>query len=236
MLAYWMHKVGIDIEFKISVYCGNDNPYSVFWTLMTAKLFSRDDNTTSLIGFNFSNSVNNETIELSAIPRKAFGLEDIVRFEHHVIETWKSIVIQPYDRREELIEVAKRDKILYKDQIFIADAAHYYPSEIALEEIFKNGTKVRFRAIKPSDEEGMRRLFYRFSDEAVYYRYFSPIKTMPHTKMQQYVNVDFRKTMAIVGIVGDQGQGDIIAEARFVQDKHNPHIYDNDQLVVWLKV
>ncbi len=110
LLGYFLHKIGVDIEFKISVYMGNDNPYSVLWTLMTAKLFSRDDNTTSLIGFNFSNSVNNETIELSAIPRKAFGFEDVVRFEHHITETYKSIVRQPYNRRDELIEVAAKVK------------------------------------------------------------------------------------------------------------------------------
>jgi len=55
LLGYMLHKLGIDIEFKISVYMGNDNPYSVFWTLMAARLFSRDDGSTSLIGFNFSN-------------------------------------------------------------------------------------------------------------------------------------------------------------------------------------
>ena len=82
------------------------DPFSVFWTLMTARLFSREDGSTSLIGFNFSNSVNNTTIELSSKIRKALGLEDFVRFEHHILETWKSIVIQPYDRRDELLELA----------------------------------------------------------------------------------------------------------------------------------
>ena len=110
LVGYIMHKLGIDIEFKISVYMGNDNPYAVFWTLMAARLFSRDDGSTSLIGFNFSNSVNNETIEFSSDIRKALGLEDFVRFEHHIFETWKSIVIQPYDRRDELLEVAAKVK------------------------------------------------------------------------------------------------------------------------------
>ncbi|MDH7506934.1 MAG: hypothetical protein QHH15_04000, partial [Candidatus Thermoplasmatota archaeon] len=110
LLAYLLHKLGIDIEFKISVYMGNDNPYSVFWTLMAAKLFSRDDGSTSLIGFNFSNSVNNTTIELSSEIRKYLGLEDFVRFEHHILETWKSIVKQPYDRRNELLELASKVK------------------------------------------------------------------------------------------------------------------------------
>jgi len=106
LLAYLLHKVGVDIEFKISVYMGNDNPYAALWTLIGARLFSRDDGTTSLIGFNWSNSVNNETIEITAQVRKDLGLEEIVRFEHHITETYKSIVRQPYDRTAELIELA----------------------------------------------------------------------------------------------------------------------------------
>ena len=29
-----------------------------------------------------------------------------MRFEHHITETWKSIVRQPYNRRDELVEIA----------------------------------------------------------------------------------------------------------------------------------
>jgi acyl-CoA hydrolase/RimJ/RimL family protein N-acetyltransferase len=127
------------------------------------------------------------------------------------------------DDRLDLVQQAKSEKILYADQIFLAESAHLYPAEIATRHTFKGEISVRFRAIKPSDEEEMRRLFYRFSDESVYYRYFSPIKTMPHAKMQQYVNVDFSQVMSIVGLVGEVGQGHIIAEARFVKDKNRPY-------------
>jgi len=107
MIGYLLHKLGIENEFKISVYLGNDNPYASMWTLMTARLLSDRKGSTSLIGFNFSNSVDNETIRISNDIRRAFGLEDNVRFEHHIVETWKSIVVQPYDRRAELVEIAK---------------------------------------------------------------------------------------------------------------------------------
>jgi hypothetical protein len=110
LLGYLLHKLGVDIEFKISVFLGNDNPYSILWTLLTAKLLSRKDGTTPLIGFNLSNSVNNETIELSAYVRKAFDFEDIVRIEHHITEAYKSIVRQPYDRLKELVELADHVK------------------------------------------------------------------------------------------------------------------------------
>jgi hypothetical protein len=105
-LGYMLHRLGVDNEFKISVFVGNDNPYGALWTLIGAKLFSREDGTSPLIGFNWSNSVNNETMELTAQVRKTLGFEDVVRFEHHITETWKSIVRQPYNRRDELIEIS----------------------------------------------------------------------------------------------------------------------------------
>lgn len=107
LVGYLMHKLGIDNEFKISVFMGNDNPYAIFWTLLTARMFSRSDGTTSLIGFNLSNSVDNETIRRAAKIRQALGFEKEVRLEHHITETYKSIVRQPYNRRDELVEVAR---------------------------------------------------------------------------------------------------------------------------------
>jgi hypothetical protein len=106
LLGYLLHRLGVNIEFKISVFMGNDNPYAALWTLLGAKLFARDDGTSPLIGFNWSNSINNESMEITAQFRQALGFEDVVRFEHHITETWKSIVRQPYNRREELVELA----------------------------------------------------------------------------------------------------------------------------------
>jgi hypothetical protein len=106
LAGYILHRLGVDIEFKISVFMGNDNPFAGMWTLIGAKLFARDDGTSALVGFNWGNSVDNETLEITAEIRRALGFEDVVRFEHHITETWKSIVLQPYDRRAELVELA----------------------------------------------------------------------------------------------------------------------------------
>lgn len=108
LLGYLLYKLGVDCTFKISVFMGNDNPYTALWTLIGAKLFAREDGTCPLIGFNWSNSVNNETIEVTAEVRKELGFEDVIRFEHHITETYRHIVRQPYIRRDELVEVAAR--------------------------------------------------------------------------------------------------------------------------------
>jgi hypothetical protein len=106
LLGYLLHRLGVDIEFKISVTLGNDNPYSALWTLATARLFARDDGSTPLVGFNWSNSTDNETIGITAQFRRSLGLEELVRFEHHVTETWKGLVIQPYNRRADVLDLA----------------------------------------------------------------------------------------------------------------------------------
>jgi len=106
LLGYMLYRLGVDIGFKISVTLGNDNPYNALWTLLAARLFAREDGSTPLVGFNWSNSVTNQTIEVSSQFRRSLGLEDLVLFEHHVTETWKDLVIQPYLRRDEVVELA----------------------------------------------------------------------------------------------------------------------------------
>ena len=106
LIGFLIYLLGINNEFKISVFVGTDNPYFILWTLLMAKLFARPDGTTPLIGFNLSNSVNGRTIETAADIRKSFGFDDVVRLEHHITECYKHIVRQPYDRRAELMELA----------------------------------------------------------------------------------------------------------------------------------
>lgn len=126
------------------------------------------------------------------------------------------------DDRWELVQQAKAANIIYHDQIYITDSGHCFPHEIAYQHTFKNGLSLWFRPIKPSDEDDMRDLFYRFSDQAVYYRYFTPIKTMPHIRMQEYVNIDYCENMSIVGVVMEEGVERIIAEGRYSHIEGTP--------------
>lgn len=130
-------------------------------------------------------------------------------------------IAHPEDRTT-LVQKAKENKILYHDQIFLAESARLYPADIAETYTIKDGLNIRARAIRPSDEEGMRRLFYRFSEKTVYYRYFQTVRSMPHAKMQEYVNVDWNQAMSIVALVGEEGKGRIIAEARYIKIPGNP--------------
>jgi hypothetical protein len=133
LAGYLLYKLGVDIEFKISVFMGNDNPLNVLWTLLTAKLFAREDGTTPLIGFNLSNAVDNWTLELTGEIRRDLGFEQNVRIEHHILESYRHIVRQPYDRLEELVQVARKVRNIsakHEGGVPQTEESRDYPSDI----------------------------------------------------------------------------------------------------------
>ena len=106
LAAFVLRKLGVRNEFKISVFMGVDNPWSVLWLLIGARLVGGSGGATSLSGINFSNSADSDTLRAASAAREALGLRETVRFEHHVTEAYKSIVRQPYERRTEVVEIA----------------------------------------------------------------------------------------------------------------------------------
>jgi hypothetical protein len=106
LAAFVLRKLGVRNEFKVSVFMGVDNPWSVLWLLIGARLLGGLDGATSLSGINFSNSADSDTLRAASAAREALGLREAVRFEHHVTEAYKSIVRQPYERRAEVVEIA----------------------------------------------------------------------------------------------------------------------------------
>jgi hypothetical protein len=153
LAGYLLYKLGVDIEFKISVFLGNDNPLNVLWTLLTAKLFARDDGSSPLTGFNLSNSVDNRTIELTANIRRELGFEHNVRIEHHVLESYRNIVRQPYDRLQELVEAARVTNISAKHEGATPEVEQTrdHPSDIL--EYFLSRKEVEEKGLMPALEQ-----------------------------------------------------------------------------------
>jgi hypothetical protein len=106
LVSLLLRKLGVRNEFKVSVFMGVDNAWSVLWLLMGARLLAGEDGSTGMAGLNLSNSVELDTLLACADIRQALGLSDAVRFEHHVTEAYKSIVRQPYDRRADVVRAA----------------------------------------------------------------------------------------------------------------------------------
>ncbi len=133
LLGFYLYKLGIDVKFKVSVYLGTDNPFFALAVLGLAKLFERNDGSVALSGLNLSNSVDVDTIIAVAEVRKALGLENEVRIEHHITESYKGIVIQPYYKLNDLLAVAKLVKNIsakHEGAIPEVDEKREHPSNI----------------------------------------------------------------------------------------------------------
>jgi len=121
--------------------------------------------------------------------------------------------------RSELFKLAKEKHYIYADQPELPLVEARYPEEFEAQAALKDGTPVFLRPIRPTDEPAMRDLFYSFSKDTVFYRFFSYLKAMPHEKLSKFVNVDYESEMALVAALKQGGEEHIIGSARYYVDK-----------------
>jgi len=123
----------------------------------------------------------------------------------------------------------------YREQLFKAAVeAHYIRPEMAdvttgfmvprddfmrTTMLLKNGTQVYFRSIQPTDEPRMKDLLYDLSKETIYYRFMSQESRFTHKQIQDFVYIDHRKDVAIVGTVPEAHGDDIICVGRYYLDE-----------------
>ncbi len=120
--------------------------------------------------------------------------------------------------RAELLREAKRRNFIYQDQPEEALVSARYPEEFETKVRLADGTQILIRPIKPTDEPEMRELFYSFSRDTIFYRYFSYIKAMPHEKLTKFVNIDYEKEMALVAVIRRNGEEHIVGSSRYYVD------------------
>ena len=86
------------------------------------------------------------------------------------------------DHRDELMKQAREMGYVYPNQVYYRTFSPEFRRRIRTDRIFKGGIQAHIRLVKASDESMMRDLFYNLSESSVYFRYFSPRKSMPHEK------------------------------------------------------
>lgn len=121
--------------------------------------------------------------------------------------------------RSELLKSAKEQHYVYADQPEEPLIETLYPEELEDWGTIKDGTKLFLRPIRPTDEAKMRDLFYQYSKETVYYRFFSYLNAMPHEKLKNFCNVDYDKEMAVVAVVPHAGEDKLVGTANYAVDQ-----------------
>jgi acetyltransferase len=91
-----------------------------------------------------------------------------------------------------------------------------YPGQYSEDWTLEDGRSVTLRPIKPEDEPKEFELFNSFSEETWRQRFFGPRYEVTHEDMIQYTNIDYRREIAMVGMLEENGQEKMIGVGRLV--------------------
>jgi acyl-CoA hydrolase/GNAT superfamily N-acetyltransferase len=101
------------------------------------------------------------------------------------------------DFRAELAAAARERSFVAPTQIAPPDGGLPYPADVTATAPLRDGRRVTYRPLRPSDERALRDLFYTHSDETVYLRYGTPLKRLSPEQIQRFVTLDYDERMAI---------------------------------------
>ncbi len=120
--------------------------------------------------------------------------------------------------RKELLQAAKSQNYIYQDQIELPWEQVKYPEELEHYDTLKDSTEIFFRPIKPTDEPALSEMLYSLSEESVRTRYMTRTVAFPHRDIQHLTNIDYKNSLAIVGVVPGVSEEEIVAIAQYFLD------------------
>ncbi|MBN1290524.1 MAG: GNAT family N-acetyltransferase [Candidatus Latescibacteria bacterium] len=118
-----------------------------------------------------------------------------------------------------LLDEAKNLNYIYADQQLPPEGGSLYPEEVTWSYTTPDNRTISFRVIKSTDEEKIRELFYDLREEDIYYRFMSTVKTLPHSKAQPLVILDYAEKYAISGYIGEEPDEKFVSVARWLLDR-----------------
>ena len=109
-----------------------------------------------------------------------------------------------------LIEEAKKQSLIFKDQAFISGARGEYPEHLETYRTTKSGMEIFLRPVKISDEPLLKEFFYALSENSLYRRFVSVRKDMPHERLQEFVIIDYTRQIVILAVIRREEREQII--------------------------
>ena len=86
-----------------------------------------------------------------------------------------------------------------------------YPVELECDVLLADGRTARLRPIRPDDGPALRSFGRRLSTETVYFRFFSPRRSIGDEEIAHYVTLDYQDRLALVAVI----EGELVAVARY---------------------
>ncbi len=92
-----------------------------------------------------------------------------------------------------------------------------YPNQYELMTTTPQGLNLFLRPIKPEDAPLLLALFESLSQESIYYRFFSPLKSLSHKMLVVFTQIDYDKDMAIVAMDAAEPEDGLLGVARLMR-------------------
>jgi len=93
-----------------------------------------------------------------------------------------------------------------------------YPGRYQKTITAKNGKLVFLRPIRPEDEPMELAMVNRLSKESLYFRFFGYVPQMTHELMTRFTQIDYDREMAIIALIKDEGEEEMIGVVRIIAD------------------
>jgi len=120
------------------------------------------------------------------------------------------------DFREQLMKEAVAAHLIPPDMGRVSDRMGIVGGEFMRSSLLlDDGTLVSFRSIWPTDEPNIRDLIYDLSKETIYYRFMGNQARFSHEQLQDFVFIDHRRDVAVVGTIPEVDGDHIIAVGRY---------------------
>jgi len=82
-----------------------------------------------------------------------------------------------------------------------------------------DGTLLMIRSLHPTDEPGVKDLFYDLSQQTIYYRFMSQMKALPKRQIKDLVYINHRTDVALVVTLPEAHGDEIVAVGRYYLDE-----------------
>ncbi|EFK10273.1 putative acetyl coenzyme A synthetase (ADP forming), alpha domain protein [delta proteobacterium NaphS2] len=92
-----------------------------------------------------------------------------------------------------------------------------YPNQYELTTTTRQGLNLFLRPIKPEDAPMLLALFESLSRESIYYRFFSPLKSLSHKMLVVFTQIDYDKDMGIVAMDAAEPEECLLGVARLIR-------------------
>ncbi len=89
-------------------------------------------------------------------------------------------------------------------------------SSYAAVERLRDGSSLEIRALRPSDRAALLESIGRFSNEALYRRFFAPKRNFSEREVDFFLNVDFESHVALVAVLTEDDRQVIVGGSRYV--------------------